>query len=204
MDANSKVEQFWLSYIDALIKVERFSDAEQVLNDAEQSGVPAEKLNALYPRGSSPSGSSPSKSQLIQLLEHLQASLFDEAEALARSLIRGFPNHHFAWEVLGAVLLQTGRPVDSLDALKKSLELAPRDAEVHCHLGITLQQLGRLEEAQASYTQAIALRPDFCEAHNNLGNTLRELGRLEEAEVLCSSNHCEADYANAHYNLGTF
>ena len=34
LDANLKVEQFWLSYIDVLIKVERFGDAKQVLVDA--------------------------------------------------------------------------------------------------------------------------------------------------------------------------
>ena len=204
LEANSEVEQFWLSYIDALIKVGRFRDAKQVLVDAQQSGVPAEKLNAFYPSVSSLSDSSPSKTQLSQLLEHFQTGLFDEAEKFARSLIKGSPNHHFAWKVLGAVLTQTGRPADSLNALQKSLELAPTDAEVHCHLGITLHQLNRLEEAEASYAKAIALRPDFCEAHNNMGNTLRELGRLEEAEVsYANAITVRPDYAKAHYNLGT-
>ena len=45
--ANSRVEQFWLSYLDVLIKLERFEDAERVLIEAEQAGVSSLKLELL-------------------------------------------------------------------------------------------------------------------------------------------------------------
>ena len=44
LDANLKVEQFWVSYIDALIKAELFTEAKTVLAAGERSGVSAEKL----------------------------------------------------------------------------------------------------------------------------------------------------------------
>ena len=44
LEANPKMEQFWLSYIDALIKTEKVDDARRVLSDAQQAGVTAEKL----------------------------------------------------------------------------------------------------------------------------------------------------------------
>ena len=44
LEANPKIEQFWLSYIDALIKTEKFDDATRVLSDAQQAGVTAAKL----------------------------------------------------------------------------------------------------------------------------------------------------------------
>jgi thioredoxin-like negative regulator of GroEL len=44
LDANPKIEQFWLSYIDALIKTEKVDDARRVLADAQQAGVSATKL----------------------------------------------------------------------------------------------------------------------------------------------------------------
>ena len=34
LEANPKIEQFWLSFIDALIKTEKFDDARRVLADA--------------------------------------------------------------------------------------------------------------------------------------------------------------------------
>ena len=39
LEANPKIEQFWLSYIDALIKTEKFDDARRVLSDAQQAGL---------------------------------------------------------------------------------------------------------------------------------------------------------------------
>ena len=44
LEANQKVEQFWLSYIDALIKTEKVDDARQALADAQQAGVTAAKF----------------------------------------------------------------------------------------------------------------------------------------------------------------
>ena len=47
LEASPKVEQFWLSYIDALIKEKQFDNAKQVLEQAKTQGVVEEKLNTL-------------------------------------------------------------------------------------------------------------------------------------------------------------
>ena len=47
LEANPKIEQFWLSYIDALIKTETFENARQVLEQAKKQGLAGEKLNVL-------------------------------------------------------------------------------------------------------------------------------------------------------------
>ena len=44
LETNPHIEQFWLSYIDALIKVERLDEARRVLAEGERSGVTTEKL----------------------------------------------------------------------------------------------------------------------------------------------------------------
>ena len=44
LEANPKIEQFWLSYIDALIKTEKFDTAREAVADAQQVGVTAVKL----------------------------------------------------------------------------------------------------------------------------------------------------------------
>ena len=239
LEANPKIEQFWLSYIDALIKAERFDEAKRVLAEGEKSGMSSEKLDALNQRlkgdvsndttkiakgqtlsekrkkaakkkkgkkrtaRADLSGAAPSQDQLNHLLEHFQASRFEEAEALATSLTQQFPKHPFAWKLLGAAFKQTGRLHESLLFMQKSAELSPHDAEAHKNLGITLQELGKLDEAEASYRKAIALKPDYAEAHSNLGVTLQQLGRLDEA--ISSYRHAivlKPDFAAVHYNLG--
>ena len=47
LEAIPKIEQFWLSYIDALIKERQFENAKQVFEQAKTQGVAEEKLNVL-------------------------------------------------------------------------------------------------------------------------------------------------------------
>ena len=39
LEANPKIEQFWLSYIDALIKEKQFDNAKQAFEQAKQQGL---------------------------------------------------------------------------------------------------------------------------------------------------------------------
>ena len=144
----------------------------------------------------------PPEKDLNQLLKYYQNKQYKKAERLALYITKEFPKHQFAWKVLGAVLKQTGRVIESLTATQKSVQLSFQDAEAHYNLGNTLKELGRLGEAVVSYSQAIALKSDYAEAHNNLGVTFKELGRLDEA--LASYNQAIAlkpDFAEAYRHL---
>ena len=161
LDANPKIEQFWLSYVDALVKANQSENAKRTIKKAKKKGFDAKKLDALLSQPKARVNTDePSQERLSSLLEHYQNGRFSEAETLATSLTQEFPNHQFAWKVLGAVLKQTGRIADSLIPMQKSAQLTPQDAEAHSNLGNTLKDLGRLDEAEASYNQAIALKPD--------------------------------------------
>ena len=47
LEANPKIEQFWLSYIDALIKEKQFDNAKQVLEQAKKQGLARDKADAI-------------------------------------------------------------------------------------------------------------------------------------------------------------
>ena len=208
LEANPKIEQFRLSYIDALIKEKQFDNARAVLEQAKLQGVDADKLNSLEAQLSpktqieNVNSASPSQQQLKSLFEYYQTGRFGEAEKLAVEINQKFPKHQFPWKVLGAVLEATGRKSEAANANLTAVALSPQDAEAHNNLGNTLQELSRLDEAEASYTQAIALKPDFAEAHNNLAIILQKLARLDEAEAsLKQAIALKSDFAEAHSNL---
>ena len=50
LEVNPRIDQFWLSYVDALIRLERFEEAERAVGDGKKCGVSSEKLNALKQR----------------------------------------------------------------------------------------------------------------------------------------------------------
>ncbi len=47
LEANPKIEQFWLSYIDALIKEKQFDNAKEVLEQGKKEGLSGDKVDAL-------------------------------------------------------------------------------------------------------------------------------------------------------------
>jgi protein O-GlcNAc transferase len=204
LGVNPKIEQFWVSYIDALVKANQLKGAEQAIKKAKRNGFNAKKLKALLSQSKGRTDTKvPSQAQLSSLLEYYQNGRFSDAENLAKSLTEIFPKHQFGWKMLGTVLKQTGRVNEALVANQTSVQLVPQDADAHYNLGNTLKELGRLDEAEASFRQATTLEPDYAKAHNNLGIILHKLGRLDEAETRYRQAIAfKPDYADAHYNLG--
>ena len=142
LESNPKIEQFWLSYIDALIQNKHFDNAKHYIEQAKKHGVDGEKLSVVEAQLAPVNkheiiaGSvSPSQQQLDILLAHYQAGRLDDAEKLALSLSTQFPRHNFSWKLLGAILTQTGRVSEAVSAGEKSIEIAPDDPDAHFILG---------------------------------------------------------------------
>src|SRR6056300_25701 len=144
---------------------------------------------------------SPTQQQINSLLEYFHNKRLNDAEKLAVSITKEFPNYQFGWKILGVILLHSGRASESLAVLNKTLQLAPFDAETHFNLGVTLKKLEKLEEAIESYTQATKLKPDYFEAYFNLGIIFKEQRRLDKAiasftKVMTLKPRFEGGYVN--------
>ena len=204
VDVNPSVEQFWISYTDALVKDDQLESAKQAIKKAKKNGFDDKKMEILLlPANLTADTKVPSQEQVSVLAGHYQNGRYDDAEKVAVSLSIEFPCHNLSWKVLGAIFKHTGRIPESLVAKEKAVELSPYDAEAHYNLGNALQDSGRLEDAETSLRQAIALKPYYAESHNNLGSTLKELGRLEEAKVsYTQAIALKPDFAEAHSNCG--
>ncbi|MDG1026613.1 MAG: tetratricopeptide repeat protein [Gammaproteobacteria bacterium] len=209
LEANPRSEQFWLSYINVLIIEREFEKAERSIKQARKLDVDVEKLNVLKAQLTTrtsqdqPNNLTPPQDQLHNLLKYYQASHYDEAEQLAKKITQIFPAHQFAWKILGAVLMQTGRTAESLVPMQKAVQTEPKNAEALSNLGVTLLKLGKIQDAEASFKKAVALKPNYAEAHNNLGATFKEQGKLSEAAKSFSrATVVKPDYAEAHNNLG--
>ena len=205
---NPKMEQFWISYIDALIRDKQYDNAKKTIKNARKRKVNKKILNSLKAQIVHKTenlkivDSFPPQELVDSLLTHYQQGQLLDAERIAVSLTKQFPKHQLSWKVLGAAMKQAGKTSASLVPSQKSVQLAPEDAEAHNNLGVTLQELGKLEDAEASYNKAIALKPEYFEAHFNLAITLQELGRLEKAEAsYAQSIALRPKYVEAHFNL---
>ena len=212
VDANPNIEQFWLSYIEALIIQRQFEDAKQALEQGKEKGVAKETLKTLKQKLESVKVGNvavpvplqgPSQDVLQKLIDHYQNGRYGDAEELALAIIKQFPEYPFSYNVLGGVYQQTGRLSELINVSEKVTALSPEDAEAHSNLGLALRKVGRLEESELSYKRALKLKPDFAEVYRDLANVLDELGRSAEAETgLMQAIALKPDYAEAHSNLG--
>ena len=114
LEANPKIEQFRLSYIDALVREQPFENAKQVYEQAKTQGVDGDIVNVLEAQLASINKQetvvslSPSQEQLSNLFEYYQNGRLDDAEKLAVAVTTEFPRHPFGWKALGAVFKATG------------------------------------------------------------------------------------------------
>ena len=212
LEANPKQEQFWLSYIDALIKLGQMDNARQVLNQGKIAGLKSGKLDQLEAQlGKSVSSISsvikttnPSQEQLDDLISLYNQRNLQEALVQGNTLAQKFPNSHTLLNILGAVYSGLGRHEEAVAGYNKAIELKPDYAETYYNLGATLKELSKHEEAVVSYNKAIELRPYFAEAYNNLGSALNKLGDYEKAVTSYNKAiELKPDYAETYYNLGS-
>jgi tetratricopeptide (TPR) repeat protein len=89
------------------------------------------------------------------------------------------PRLHFR---IGVLLDKLGKRTESIDRMKKVLQLDPKDAQALNYLGYSYAEMGiHLEEALKYIKQAIALRPRDAFFLDSLGWTYYKLKRFDEA-----------------------
>ena len=206
LDANPKIEQFWLSYIDALIKEKQFDDAKQVLEQAKNQSLAEEKLNALETQliptteVNEPKLAVHNKSQSLSQ-KRKKLSEQKKKKAKKQNLKANNPSQQQLSNLLEHY--QNGRYQDAEKSARSLSMQFPRHNFSWKILGAVLKKTGRLSEAVSAGKKTIEITPDDAEAHFNFGNTLKELGRLDEAEAsYIQALALKPDYAEAHSNLG--
>ena len=154
LEASPQQVQFWLSYIDALMKVGQLDNARQVLQQGKASGLKGDKVDALEAQlvnavsvPLSSGATRPGKEQIDGLVALYTQGKLEEALVQGHALAEQFPNDFTVPNILGAVYAGNGQH----------------------------------DEALSSYNKAIELKPDHFKAYNNRGNVLNSLGRYEEA-----------------------
>lgn len=201
--------QFWVSYIGALIEDGQRATAKKIAKQATDLGIEEDLLGLMRQQmnsaglGTEAPSAVPSPEKIKSLQTHYQNGRLADAEQLAIAMTEKFPEHPFAWTVLGAVLYLTDRPAEAVYPHQVSVALSPDNAQAHSNLGQILNKLGRLDEAEESCRKALSLNPRAAIVHNNLGAILHKLGRLKEAEASYRmAVELKTDFAEAHTNLG--
>lgn len=179
LEADPQVEQYWLSYVDALIQAVHYEDAQLVLSYGIEAGLSGSVVESLTMEleNKLTKINQPSASVEDALIEMFSEQRYDEVESKILALVQQYPNWLVGWKILSDTLL-VQRKDARLPALR-ALELNANDAKEHCYYGLVLKNQGDLKSAASAFEQAIKLKPDYAAAYNNLGIVNKDMGDVE-------------------------
>ena len=215
LEANPKISQFWLSYIDALIKLDRMDDARAILGQAKSSGIKGDGFDQLELQLEvsldQTERSDDNLSEVVELpqdrlqplLNLYNQSKFEQVFLQTQELIKNYPGALVLWNLMGASAAQTRRLDQAVFAFQKAISIKPDSSDAYNNLGNVFQDQDKQEEAIDAYTKAISIKPDSAEAYYNKGVSLEGQGKFEEAiEAYEQAIALKPDYVKAYNNLG--
>ena len=207
LEVNSNIPQFWLSHIDALIKLDRTDEAKAVFDQAKSQGVQGDGFDQIEKRlGSSASKKSstqePSQEQLQSLINLYTQGQYQETLTQTAQVLKEFPKSVILFNIIGVANKGLGKLDEAIAAYTKALSIKPKYFEAHNNMGNALKQQGKLEEAVEAFKNALTIKPDNAETYSNMGIALGEQGKLDEAIEACKKAlTIKPGFADAYWNL---
>ena len=229
LEANAGIAQYWLSFIDALIKLDRMADAKAVFAQAKSNGAKGDGFDQIEQKLTQPNILDELKlDKAIKLAKKkIKDGLREQAKKIYEDILEKFPKNKKALygiktlagktvantsdpKVLPSDQLQNliklyfeGQFQEALSDCTKLLIKYPSSVELYNIIGAAHKGLGNFGEALEAYSKALSIKPDYADTYNNIGVALKDEGKSEEAiEAYKKAISIKPDYAEAYNNLG--
>ena len=214
LEANPKIAQFWLSYIDAFIRLGRLTDAKAVFNQAKSKGAKGDSFNELEQKLNLPNWVSGNLladrqktgrdepnildaltlDQAIRLAtKKTKAGAPEEARGIYRDIFSRFPKNKRARDGLKDLARKT---------VSEALEVKDPPTEQIQAL-VDLYHKGQLKQALEQTTASLQQFPNSSALYNLFGALFKGLGQLDASvRAYAKALAINPDYAHAYNNMG--
>ena len=216
LEANPATAQFWLSYIDALIKLGKLADAKAVLDQAKSKGAKGDGFDKLERRldeaDEEPVVASKITAEALPQQPNILDSLkLDQAITLAKKKAKdGSPAE--AKRIYQDILVKFPKNKRASDGLKgltgktvgkaSKIQDPPQD---QLQSLVYLYSQGQLQQALKQAETLVTQFPQSAILFNIQGAALKGLGQLDQAiEAYNKALAIKPDYADAYYNMGCY
>ena len=214
LETNSGIDQFWLSYINALIKLNLLADAKVILDKAKSKGLKGDVFEQIDKRLVSLQKGievnialnelkEPTEKQLKNLINLYNKGLFQKALAKGLKLLTDFPNSMNLLNIMGVINRDLGKLDEAIEVFNKALSINPNYADAYFNMGTALQKQSKLDQAIEAYNKALLHNPNYAEAYYNIGIALQKQGNLDKAiEPFKKAISLKPDFSKAYNNMG--
>jgi tetratricopeptide (TPR) repeat protein len=154
--------QFWLSYVDALIKEKQFNNARKVLEQGKKSGLAEEKIRLLQARIEASSNdlkhSTSENNELSPALALRELGKYQEAEEWLNGFLSSRLGDAEAWSLLSQVNMLNKKDEAAEQALSQAISINPCLPSVYRNQARLLLKKAKsseaLEKAQSGYEES--------------------------------------------------
>ena len=202
IEVNPAIDQYWLSYINALIKLDRKADAKTVFDQAKNNGAKGEafdhiekRLNALGENAQTPKiWNSIKLSQALKLAKKkVKEGSTEEAKSIYRDILDKFPKNKKASEGLKKL---TG-------AVRKTASNSQNLPKDRLESVLAFYTQGNLKQTLDTTCSLLKEYPNSVELYNIQGAAYDGLGLLAEAiKSYRNALTIKPDHSEVIYNIG--
>jgi len=212
LDANPAIVQFWLSYIDTLIKAEKFDDVTQTIADAKQAGVSKDKLQIHEEALQSKVGTGsdvPNQKLGIQLqgdknalapaIELREVGKYKEAQEWLRNFIGDNCDNAEALSLLSQILLLDKNDSEAEKILAAAARINPDLPSIYRNKARLLLKKAKTKEAVEEAKLGRAKSPEDLDTLNVLAACLGANQQASEAlSIIKKILKVDVNYAEAY------
>ena len=210
LEVDPKKAQFWLSYIRALIKLDRSVDAKEVFANAKNRGFKGESFDELEAKLAEPNETTASnqniKNSQYKILDTIK---LDQALKLAKTKAKEGSKKEadFIYREILAKFPKNKKAISGIRALSRgsiNKNLITQDPNrFQMKLLINLQFQGQFQKALSKASKLLREFPNSPELYNHIGIANKQLGKLDEAITAYKrAISIKANFAQAYLNMG--
>ena len=184
LETNPKIPQFWISFIDALLKGNQINAAQNALIQAKEHGIDEQsvqkfqtQLTELNNRTSKED--KPDPDEIKNLIDLHRNGENKKAIKKAEQMVALFPKSALLFNIFGACHFSEKNYDAAIENYKKAINLRPDYADAHNDLGRVYAFLNDWKTSINYYDKAISINDRNSQYHLNRGNALNEQGLIE-------------------------
>jgi tetratricopeptide (TPR) repeat protein len=184
LEANPSTAQFWLSFIDALIKLDRLVEAKTILDQAQKNGAVGDGFDKLEQRllqTAHAESITPQNSVLDAAIELRESGKFIQAIDLLKDEITKFPDDPNLRALLSHCYILSKDIKEAAIHLDKAKSLDPSSVLVGLNEARLLLKNKQVNDAIAVARSTNKRFPDDAEVMAVLGSCLRANNEIEES-----------------------
>ena len=211
LEVDPKKAQFWLSYIRALIELDRSVDAKEVFANAKNRGFKGESFDELEAKIAEPNkttaSSSNAKKSQSKILDTFK---LDQALKLAKTKAKEGSKKE-AYSIYSEILAKFPKNKKAINGIRalsgkgsqKTVSKAQDPHKIQMQWLINLSSQGQFHKALSKASQLLLEFPTSSELYNFIGSTNKSVGKLEEAiGSFKKALSIKPYYPQAYYNMG--